>query len=71
MCKDPRVVERVPSFYSLPVLRVLIISRKIFGGSTGTDEGSPEPPVRDTLGPSMRERMDNERRERMQAIADN
>jgi len=64
------VVERVPSLHLLPVPCALTTSRKIFGGSTGTDEDSPELPARDMEGPSMRERMDSERRERMEAAVD-
>jgi hypothetical protein len=48
---------------------VLTSFRKIFGGPTGTDEDSPDHPARDTQGPSMRERMDRERHERIQAAA--
>jgi len=44
--------------------------RKIFGGSTETDEDSQDV-MWDTHGPSMRERMDSERRERMRAVTGN
>ena len=38
----------------------------VFSDSPGAHEQRPE--VRDTQGPSMRERMENERRARMQAM---
>jgi len=44
--------------------------RKIFGSSTETNEDFQEV-MRDIQGPSMRERMDNERQERMRATPGN
>lgn len=44
--------------------------RKIFGGTGETSEESPEA-ARDMENPSTRERMDNERRERIRAAAGN
>ena len=41
----------------------------MFGVPTGNDEGSPEP-MRDTQRLSVRQRMENERRERVQAPAE-
>lgn len=43
--------------------------RKIFGGPPGADEGTPEP-MQDTQGLSVRERMENERQERLRAPAE-
>ena len=45
-------------------------SRKVFSGSTETDEDAQEV-AQDVQGPSMREQMENERQVRMRAAADN
>ena len=44
--------------------------RKVFGSSSGSNEDTPEA-TRDTQGPTMRERMDIERQERMRVATGN
>ena len=59
------MVERVSHLLAHRVTFVCLQStRKIFGGSTEVDEDLLEG-VQDAEGPSMGERLDNERQERM------
>ena len=51
----------------LSILHMLTVFRKVFGDSPGAPNRRPK--VRDTQGPSVRERMANERRERARAAA--
>lgn len=61
------MVERVSHLLVHRVTFVCLQStRKVFGGSTEVDEDLLEG-ARDAEGPSMRERLDNERQERMRA----
>ena len=66
-CGNSEVVESV--LFSSTVIRLLACSqpfRQVFGDSPETGERDPE--VRDTQGPTARERMENERRRRMQMV---